>query len=186
MSSDLITLQPEHRERVGAKLQELAGSAALSDAVESPNGITLEIRAAATFDFLKAAKEDPELQFEYFIDITAIDYSDYSEAKPERFAVVYTVLSPITGLRLELTAYLAESHPQTQSLVPLFAGAGWCEREVFDMYGIRFAGHPDLKRILMPDDFDGYPLRKDYPLKGRGERASFPVYEASEGHGRNI
>lgn len=184
--SDLITCQPEHRERVGAKLLELAGTAALGEAVESPNGITLELRAAATLEFLKAAKTDPELQFEYFIDITAVDYSDYSETKPERFAVIYTVLSPLTGLRLELTAYLAESHPQTPSLVGLFPGAGWCEREVFDMYGIRFSGHPDLKRILMPDDFEGYPLRKDYPLKGRGERASFPVYEASEGHNRNI
>ncbi|MCR9143694.1 MAG: NADH-quinone oxidoreductase subunit C [bacterium] len=182
----MIVHKSENHAAVRAKVVEIAGSAILTEPVEDRNGLLLEIRAAAVFDFLRSIQQDPALRFEYFIDVTGIDYSDYSEPKPERFGLHYTVLSPLTGLRLQIGTYLPESHPQISSIAPIFAGANWCEREVFDMYGIRFSGHPDLKRILMPEDFDGYPLRKDYPLRGRGERASFPVYEATRGHDRNI
>lgn len=183
----MIVHKQENHKLVLAKITTLAGSGLLSGPpVQDRCGFTLEIRAAAAFEFLRAVKQDPALRFEYFIDVTGVDYSTYSEPKPERFAVVYIVLSPLLGIRLQVVTYLPESHPQIRSIAPIFAGAEWCEREVYDMYGIRFAGHPDLKRILMPDDFDGYPLRKDYPLKGRGERASFPVYEATHGHTRNF
>lgn len=182
----MIVHKSENHAPVRAKLVAHAASALLSNPVDDRNGMRMEIRAAAIFEFLRTIKEDSALRFEFFIDVTAVDYSTYSEPKPERFAVHYTVMSPFAGVRLQIGTYLPESHPQILSIAPIFTGANWCEREVYDMYGIRFAGHPDLKRILMPDDYEGYPLRKDYPLKGRGERASFPVYEATLGHNRNL
>jgi NADH-quinone oxidoreductase subunit C len=182
----MIVHKRENHGQVRAKILSFARDDLLSEPRDDENGLCLEIRATGAFELLRALKLDPATRFAYFIDLTAVDYSTYSEPKPERFAVVYTVLSPSLGVRLQITTYVPDSHPQIRSVASIYAGADWCEREVFDLYGIRFAGHPDLKRILMPDDFDGHPLRKDYPLRGRGERASFPVYEASEGHDRNF
>ncbi len=75
---------------------------------------------------------------------------------------------------------LDDPDPVAPSVVPLWPGADWMEREVFDMYGIKFTGHPDLRRILMPDEFTAFPLRKDYPLRGRGERHNFPKLTRDE------
>jgi NADH-quinone oxidoreductase subunit C len=75
---------------------------------------------------------------------------------------------------------VSEAAPEIDTVAALWGNANWLEREVWDLYGIRFRGHPDLRRILMPDDYAGHPLRKDYPLKGRGERSNFPKYVAGE------
>jgi NADH-quinone oxidoreductase subunit C len=75
---------------------------------------------------------------------------------------------------------VSDPDPTVDSSVPLWPGANWMEREVFDMFGIRFKGHPDLRRILMPEEFAAYPLRKDYPLRGRGERHNFPRLSRGE------
>ena len=79
-----------------------------------------------------------------------------------------------TSETLVVKAGVDDPDPALPSAVPLWPGADWMEREVFDMFGIRFNGHPDLRRILMPEEFTAYPLRKDYPLRGRGERHNFP------------
>ncbi len=91
-----------------------------------------------------------------------------------RFEVHYVLLNRDTHERLVVKAGVDDPEPTLPSAVPLWLGADWMEREVFDMYGIRFAGHPDLRRILMPEEFAAFPLRKDYPLRGRGERHNFP------------
>ncbi len=83
-----------------------------------------------------------------------------------------------TTERLVVKVGVDDPDPLLPSAVPLWPGADWMEREVFDMFGIRFQGHPDLRRILMPDEFTAYPLRKDYPLRGRGERHNFPRLHA--------
>ncbi len=132
--------------------------------------------ARALIQFLR---DEPGLGFAMFIDLTAVDYLKYPVAQPERFAVITTLLSPSLGIRVQVKAFVAGGEPRIPSLADLYAGANWTEREVWDLYGIEFLGHPDLKRILMPDDFDGHPLRKDYPLRGRGERGNFPVYHAT-------
>ncbi len=112
--------------------------------------------------------------FDLLVDITCVDYLNYRDAT-DRFGLVYLLAGTATNERLTVRTFLNEPNLTVSSAVPLWAGANWMEREVFDMFGVIFAGHPDLRRILMPDEFEAYPLRKDYPLQGRGERHNFPV-----------
>jgi NADH-quinone oxidoreductase subunit C len=114
-------------------------------------------------DFLK---NDPRLLFDVLVDITALDYL---EKKP-RFHVVYHLLSLPFNRRLRLKVPVEDGDPILDSLTPWWGSANWLEREVWDMFGIRFAGHPDLKRILMYEEFQGHPLRKDYPIRKRQPR----------------
>jgi NADH-quinone oxidoreductase subunit C len=117
--------------------------------------------------------------FDMLIDVTAVDYLEYPDAT-DRFGVVHCLLNTGTGERVIIKTYLNEPDLTIPSAYPLWRGADWMEREVYDMFGILFEGHPDLRRILMPDEFTAFPLRKDYPLKGRGERHNFPVLTRAE------
>lgn len=117
--------------------------------------------------------------FDMLIDVTAIDYLDYPDAT-DRFGVVYALLNTTSGERLFVKTFVNDPKPSLPSAVPVWKAANWLEREVFDMFGIVFDGHPDLRRILMPEEFAAFPLRKDYPLRGRGERHNFPVLTRSE------
>jgi NADH-quinone oxidoreductase subunit C len=129
------------------------------------------------FDLLACLKHDAG--FDMLIDITAADYLNYPDAR-DRFGVIYCLLNTTTGERLVVKTMVNDPEPTVPSVFPLWKGADWMEREVYDMYGIIFAGHPDLRRILMPEEFTAYPLRKDYPLRGRGERHNFPVITRAE------
>jgi NADH-quinone oxidoreductase subunit C len=120
--------------------------------------------------YLQFLKE--ECGFDLLVDVTCVDYLHYRKAK-DRFGLVYCLSNTVTGERLIVRCFLNEPDLTVLSAVPLWEGANWMEREVYDMYGIVFAGHPDLRRILLPDEFAGFPLRKDYPLRGRGERHNF-------------
>jgi NADH-quinone oxidoreductase subunit C len=120
-----------------------------------------------------------EFGFDLLVDITAADYLEY-EGATDRFGVMYCLTNVTTGERLVVKTFVNDPDPSLPSVYSLWKGADWMEREVYDMFGIRFAGHPDLRRILMPDEFSAYPLRKDYPLKGRGERHNFPVLTRAE------
>jgi NADH-quinone oxidoreductase subunit C len=122
----------------------------------------------ATLTWLKQAG------FDLLVDVTCVDYLNYRDAQ-DRFGLVYLLASTATNERLTVRVFLNEPELSVPSVVPLWEGANWMEREVYDMFGITFAGHPDLRRILLPDEFEAYPLRKDYPLQGRGERHNFPV-----------
>jgi NADH-quinone oxidoreductase subunit C len=113
-----------------------------------------------------------ERGFDLLVDVTCVDYLNYRDAK-DRFGLVYLLANTASNERLTVRVYLNEPELSVPSLVPLWSGANWLEREVWDMFGIRFQGHPDLRRILMPDEFTSFPLRKDYPLQGRGERHNF-------------
>jgi len=133
-----------------------------------------------------AARLTPALQclkqdcgFDMLIDITAADYLHYPGAR-DRFGVIYCLLNTTSGERFYVKVLLNEPDLTLPSAFPLWKGADWMEREVYDMYGIKFAGHPDLRRILMPDEFTAFPLRKDYPLRGRGERHNFQVITRAE------
>lgn len=113
------------------------------------------------FSFLK---EDPKLDFDFLTDITAVDYLGKKEL---RFEVVYHLYSLRAKHRLRVKVPVPEDDPVVDSLVPLWKGANWLEREAWDMFGIRFNGHPDLRRVLLYEEFQGHPLRKDYPVNRR-------------------
>ncbi|MGE0761552.1 MAG: NADH-quinone oxidoreductase subunit C [Pirellulaceae bacterium] len=117
--------------------------------------------------------------FDYLVDITCVDYLKYRGAT-DRFGLVYLLANTATNERLTIRVMLNEPDLHVPSVVPLWEGANWMEREVFDMFGVVFDDHPDLRRILLPDEFTAYPLRKDYPLQGRGERHNFPVLRRGE------
>src|SRR5262245_36423812 len=117
--------------------------------------------------------------FDLLVDVTCVDYLNYRDAT-SRFGLVYLLTNTATSERLTVRVYLDEPHLTVPSMISLWAGANWLEREVFDMFGINFNGHPDLRRILMPEEFTAFPLRKDYPLQGRGERHNFQRLERAE------
>ena len=112
--------------------------------------------------------------FDLLVDITCVDYLRYRGAT-DRFGLAYILTKTETNERLVVRTYLNEPDLVVPSVTSLWEGANWMEREVWDMFGIRFDGHPDLRRILLPEEFAAFPLRKDYPLQGRGERHNFPV-----------
>lgn len=124
--------------------------------------------------------DDPECAYDFLSDVTAVDYLGYPVEMPGRFAVVYLLASTSHGGRLTVKTFLDPSMDTTgndldpalvvDSVTAIWPGAEWREREVYDMYGISFHDHPDLRRILTWKDFPAFPLRKDYPLRGRGER----------------
>jgi NADH-quinone oxidoreductase subunit C len=110
--------------------------------------------------FLKASRG-----FDVLMDLTAVDYLKYQSApKAARFELVYYLMAMATRQRVRIKVAVPDTDPVAPSLTPLYGNANWLEREVWDMYGIRFTGHPDLKRILMYEEFSGHPLRKDYAL----------------------
>ena len=122
-------------------------------------------------------------------ELGGTDYLGYPGRTRARFEVHYVLQATSRPReRLVVKAGVNDPDPTLPSAVPLWPGADWMEREVFDMFGIRFDGHPDLRRILMPEEFAAYPLRKDYPLRGRGERHNFPrltrgrILTSSHGH----
>jgi len=115
-------------------------------------------------------RDDPAMDFDYIVHVSSVDWPD----DEERFEVVYEFYSIRKRHRIRLKTRVPESDCTVQSLTDLWKGADFMEREVYDMMGIRFRGHPDLRRILMPDDYaEGYPLRKDFPVRGKGWRDTF-------------
>jgi NADH-quinone oxidoreductase subunit C len=121
-----------------------------------------------------------ELGFDLLVDVSCVDYLEYRGAK-HRYGLVYLLAATATNRRLTVRVFVDDPDPTVQSVVPLWRAANWLEREVWDLFGIRFTGHPDLRRLVMPEAFTAHPLRKDYPLQGRGERHNFPVLTRDDG-----
>jgi len=132
---------------------------------------------------LRFLHDNPELAFDHITDITAVDFPN----EEPRFEVVYQLYSIGKNHRVRVKARVPEEDCSIDSATSIWKGANFLEREVYDMMGITFNHHPDLRRILMTEDFnEGYPLRKDFPVEGRGWRDSFPFLDEYEsGNGRN-
>src|SRR6185295_3679481 len=132
--------------------------------------LSVQIRSDGILDVAKFLHGDPEMEFDHITDICSADYPD----DLERFEVIYHFLSLRHGTRIRVKARVTEDDPTIASVTGIWKGAGFMEREVYDLMGIRFAGHPDLRRIFMPESYDeGYPLRKDFPAEGKGWRSTF-------------
>jgi NADH-quinone oxidoreductase subunit C len=146
--------------------KELLGAAVLSTHAYRGDD-TLVVESSQIHHALKTLRDDSEVAMNFLADLTAVDYF----GREPRFEVVYHLRSFKTGARLRVKAPVAEpedgSNPVLPSVHDLWACADWMEREVWDLYGIKFTGHPDLRRILMYEEFVGHPLRKDYPKEKR-------------------
>jgi len=171
---------PPGRDEKSPSLEAYAPIKAIAEKF-GPEGLAAEEHAgqhrlivpkSKLLDILTFLKHDPDLRFDYLMDVHGQDYLHFRGAK-HRFCVVYHVLSHKFNRRLWLKVMLDEPDLKLPSVQPIWKGADWMEREVYDMFGIVFEGHPDLRRILMPKGFTDYPLRKDYPLTGKGERHDF-------------
>lgn len=123
--------------------------------------LTLTTEAGKLIELITFLREDVQCGFVSFIDLAGVDYPK----RADRFDVVYHLLSPRQNLRVRVKVATDESTP-VPSIISVFPGAGWFEREAWDMYGILFSGHPDLRRILTDYGFEGHPLRKDFPVTG--------------------
>jgi NADH-quinone oxidoreductase subunit C len=123
--------------------------------------LTIEAEAARIVDVLTFLRDDPQCQFVCFTDLCGADYPE----REKRFEVVYSLLSPKKNLRIRIKAQADETTP-VPSVVSVYPAANWCERETYDLFGVLFDGHPDLRRILTDYGFEGHPLRKDFPMTG--------------------
>jgi NADH-quinone oxidoreductase subunit C len=153
-------------EQLKESLQAACG-AAISQMVVELGDLIVTVTPSSLFDVLKTCKESPLLDFNMLVDVTAVDWLDSRE---NRFEVVYQLLSVSKRQRLTIKVSVSEDKPEVPSSTPLWNSANFMEREVWDMFGIRFVGHPDLRRILMYEEFIGHPLRKDYPVQGKQPR----------------
>ena len=165
----------ETQSRVLEQLSGKFGDALLENA-ETQNCVVVVVDKEKSYALLEYLKT--ELAYSFLTDVTAVDNSNLESELIKydyaRFMVVYHLYT-FEGEtpRLRVKVPVNEKDLKIRTVTDLWKGANWLERETYDMFGIDFEGHPDLRRILMPDDFEGHPLRKDYPLRGRGERERF-------------
>ncbi len=145
---------------LGQTIVNALPGAALSHSVAF-NQLTIDIEAERIVEVATHLRDDPACRFVNITDITAVDYP----GREKRFDVVYHLLSPTLNARVRIKAQASET-TQVPSLISVFPGADWFERETYDLYGVIFTGHPDMRRILTDYGFDGHPLRKDFPLTG--------------------
>jgi len=158
MGEDMATIDP--LEGLGAHLKDKLGTACSGFSI-AYGELTLTVEADAIVDVMRTLRDDPEGQFISIIDVCGVDYPE----REKRFDVVYHLLSPVTLRRVRVKCAVDET-TAVPSITPVFPGADWFEREAYDLYGIVFTGHPDMRRLLTDYGFAGHPLRKDFPLTG--------------------
>jgi NADH-quinone oxidoreductase subunit C len=142
------------------RIRERLGETAILETAEYRGEVTVVVAKEALVDVAEFLKEDAEFRFDFLSDVCGVDW----KGRAERFEVVYHLYSIEHNTRLRLKVRLSESELSLPSVTGIWATANWHERETFDMFGIEFTGHPDLRRILNPDDFEGFPFRKDFPI----------------------
>lgn len=152
----------DHGSEVLRRLIELAPDALLETHARLGDA-TAVVQASRLVGVMQRLRDDEGLAFEMLTDVTAVDHL----GREPRFEMVYHLYSVSRNHRLRIKVPVPETPAEVDSLVPVWPSADWMEREVWDLYGIRFRGHPDLRRVLLYDGFEGHPLRKDYPKERR-------------------
>ncbi|MDE0608792.1 MAG: NADH-quinone oxidoreductase subunit C [Anaerolineaceae bacterium] len=137
---------------------------------------TLIVPPVQIVDVCRFLRDTPGLVFNFLSDISAVDYWP-EQVRPERFGICYHLLSMLYGRRLRVKIFVAEDEAEAPTITAVWPGANWLEREIFDLMGINFRGHPDMRRVLMPADWDGHPHRRDYPLGYEQVQFSFNAEE---------
>jgi len=155
-------MNPEAQNHPVAQKLEMLAPGAVDEGQIFRGELTLWIPAERLRGVAELLRDDPQLSFKYLSDLTAMDHYPLEP----RFETVYHLNSIEHNQRLRLKVRLPGDDPRVDSMVPVWPGANAFEREVFDLFGIYFAGHPYMVRILLPDDWEGHPLRKDYPTEG--------------------
>ncbi|WZO99744.1 NADH-quinone oxidoreductase subunit C [Isosphaeraceae bacterium EP7] len=171
MSASTETETDDRHASTFATLSKVFGDGVFSTS-RSRGNVRLFVPKERLIPLLTTLKD--ECGFSMLVELGGVDYLGYPGHTRSRFEVHYVVKNLDTTEQLIIKVGVDDPAPSIPSVYPLWRGADWMEREVYDMYGITFDGHPDLRRILMPDEFTAFPLRKDYPLRGRGERHNFP------------
>jgi NADH/F420H2 dehydrogenase subunit C len=168
-------MNPEIAQRIQEKFpREFVGTN------EFRNELTVTVKPDRIVEIARFLRDDPSTAFDHVSDIYSVDNSVRSASGEERFEVVYLLNSIPKRHRMRLKANLREDRCEIDSVYPVWRAAGFLEREVYDLMGIRFRNHPDLRRIFLPEDFDGHPLRKEYPAEGKGWRNTFEFLPTEE------
>lgn len=149
------------KERIQEKISKLFGTS-ITGWEENYGMLSCTINPQKNLEIATKLFNDDELKFKFLTDITAVHYPD---RKDEELCIITHLHNLEDNIRLRLKSYVPISQPETFSLVPLFAGANWMERETFDFFGVNFVGHPNLKRILNADEMSYHPMRKEYPME---------------------
>lgn len=140
--------------------------------------LSVHVKRENLVEVARYLHDNPEMAYDYIVHVSSVDWLSQPESAAGRFEVVYEVYSISHRRRIRLKAQVPEDDCVVDSLTPIWKGAEFMEREVYDMMGIRFNNHPDPRRILLPEDYaEGYPLRKDFPVEGRGWRDTFEFLE---------
>ena len=162
MRFEIVTESPSKSANVVAECLRSWNPKAVAEVVEFRGETTIVVPRELLRAAAERCHEDAKLQYNFLTDATCVDRTP---AEP-RFELNYHLVSIPRQEKVRLRVWLSGSDPTVDSLVPVWPGANWLEREIFDLFGIRFNGHPDLRRILLPDDWEGHPLRRDYPVEG--------------------
>ncbi len=169
MTDKLATLKAALEKALGNRVQSL---------IESIGELTLVVKAADYYDVMHTLRDDVSLKFEQLIDLCGVDYADYGDGawNGPRFAAVSHLLSITHNWRVRVRVFAPDDDlPVVSSVTTIWNSADWYEREAFDLYGLVFEGHPDLRRILTDYGFIGHPFRKDFPVSGYVEMRYDPV-----------
>ncbi|NDD65075.1 MAG: NADH-quinone oxidoreductase subunit C [Acidobacteria bacterium] len=146
-----------------ASLVRVRFSGSIEEVTEALGEVTVIAKRDGLVDLMTFLRDEPSLRFNYLSDIGGLDLGEFAEP---RFAVAYQLYSLEHNHRLRVKVFVDEDDAELPTMWGVWKTSNWLEREIYDMFGISFTGHPDLRRILMPADYEGHPLRKDFPIKG--------------------